>query len=79
MTEHDTSASASYTATATVIDTVSTELTVQRFVGSDRPTPGNVGICLSGGGSRALAPGWDSCGRWITSRSPMAGRPFSAR
>ena len=36
-------------------DLVTGGLTVQRFV--DRATPGNVGICLSGGGSRALTAG----------------------
>ncbi len=38
-----------------VADLVTGPLTVQRFV--DRETPGNVGICLSGGGSRALTAG----------------------
>lgn len=38
-----------------VADLVTGPLTVQRFV--DRPTPGNVGVCLSGGGSRALTAG----------------------
>jgi hypothetical protein len=36
-------------------DLVTGPLSVQRFV--DRETPGNVGICLSGGGSRALTAG----------------------
>jgi hypothetical protein len=36
-------------------DLVTGPLTVERFV--DRATPGNVGICLSGGGSRALTAG----------------------
>jgi hypothetical protein len=36
-------------------DLVTGPFTVQRFV--DRPTPGNVGVCLSGGGSRALTAG----------------------
>lgn len=36
-------------------DLVTGPLTVQRFV--DRETPGNVGLCLSGGGSRALSAG----------------------
>lgn len=36
-------------------DLVTGPLTVGRFV--DRATPGNVGICLSGGGSRALTAG----------------------
>lgn len=44
-----------YNATTTV--TVSAPLTVQRFVGGGRSTPGNVGVCLSGGGSRALSAG----------------------
>ncbi len=38
-----------------VADLVTGPLTVRRFV--DRATPGNVGICLSGGGSRALTAG----------------------
>ncbi|MDN5869876.1 MAG: hypothetical protein L0H73_04025 [Nitrococcus sp.] len=38
-----------------VADLVTGPLTVKRFV--DRATPGNVGICLSGGGSRALSAG----------------------
>ena len=38
-----------------VADLVTGPLTVRRFV--DRETPGNVGICLSGGGSRALTAG----------------------
>ncbi|WP_422367881.1 hypothetical protein [Pelagibius sp.] len=42
---------------ATTSDTVSTPLTVERFVGKGRTTPGNVGLCLSGGGSRALTAG----------------------
>lgn len=42
---------------ATTSDTLSTALTVERFVGSGRSTPGNVGLCLSGGGSRALSAG----------------------
>jgi hypothetical protein len=36
-------------------DLVTGPLSVRRFV--DRETPGNVGICLSGGGSRALTAG----------------------
>lgn len=41
---------------ATLTDTTSS-LTVDQFVpsGPDRPTPGDVGICFSGGGSRALS------------------------
>jgi hypothetical protein len=38
-----------------VADLATGPLTVRRFV--DRETPGNVGICLSGGGSRALTAG----------------------
>lgn len=38
-----------------VADLVTGPLTVRRLV--DRETPGNVGICLSGGGSRALTAG----------------------
>jgi hypothetical protein len=33
------------------------ELSVDAFTGGTHPTPGNVGICLSGGGSRALSAG----------------------
>ena len=39
-----------------VADLTTGPLTVQRFVDRD-DTPGNVGICLSGGGSRALSAG----------------------
>ncbi len=42
---------------ATTTDTVSTALTVERFTNACGPTPGNVGVCLSGGGSRALSAG----------------------
>src|SRR5688500_16470332 len=40
---------------ASLIDTHTTALRVDRFVQAD--TPGNVGVCLSGGGSRALSAG----------------------
>jgi len=40
---------------ASLIDTHTTTLRVDRFVQAD--TPGNVGVCLSGGGSRALSAG----------------------
>lgn len=33
------------------------ELSIDAFTGSRNPTPGNVGICLCGGGSRALSAG----------------------
>ncbi|NIA70872.1 hypothetical protein HBA54_19925 [Pelagibius litoralis] len=42
---------------ATTSNTVTKGLTVERFVGSSRSTPGNVGLCLCGGGSRALSAG----------------------
>lgn len=42
---------------ATTSDTLTIPLTVERFVGKSRSTPGNVGVCLSGGGSRALSAG----------------------
>lgn len=42
---------------AELFDTVGTPLTVDRFVGSGKITPGNVGVCLSGGGSRAMTAG----------------------
>ena len=32
-------------------------LTVNQFFANPAPTPGNVGVCLSGGGSRALTAG----------------------
>ena len=41
--------------TADVITTPS--LTVNQFFTTPPPTPGNVGVCLSGGGSRALVAG----------------------
>lgn len=34
-----------------------TELSIDAFTGSPHPTPGNVGLCLCGGGSRALSAG----------------------
>lgn len=33
------------------------KLTIDSFTGGSHPTPGNVGICLCGGGSRALSAG----------------------
>ena len=42
---------------ASTAGTLSTRLTVEDFTGSGRATPGNVGVCLSGGGSRALSAG----------------------
>ena len=42
---------------ATTNDTLFTKLTVEGFTGRERATPGNVGVCLSGGGSRALSAG----------------------
>lgn len=33
------------------------QLTINAFTGGSHPTPGNVGICLCGGGSRALSAG----------------------
>ena len=44
--------------------TDSDERTVSSFTGNSNPTPGNVGVCLSGGGSRALSCGMgQNCGR----------------
>lgn len=60
MTEHappPQPAAATTTYNAGITDTVSTKLTVKRFTGTGRSTPGNVGLCLSGGGSRALSAG----------------------
>jgi len=43
---------------AQLVTTASDDLTVGGLVGTRAtPTPGNVGICLSGGGSRALSAG----------------------
>lgn len=45
------------TFTAGTISTANGPLTVNQFYATPRSTPGNVGVCLSGGGSRALAAG----------------------
>lgn len=42
---------------ASLYDSIDAPLTVNRFTGSGRDTPGNVGVCLSGGGSRAMTAG----------------------
>jgi len=51
------SATTTPTYKAITTDTVSNALTVDRFTNACDPTPGNVGVCLSGGGSRALSAG----------------------
>jgi hypothetical protein len=45
------------TFTAGITSTANGPLTISQFYSTPRSTPGNVGVCLSGGGSRAMTAG----------------------